>query len=420
MVRSMPHLDVSGAAIHGNSEDRDPAILLPNQSDNISHLALDIGGSLIKLVYFSRQDNLVDADKTLLGVSNDSSISSCPITGGMLHFVKFESWKIDDCLQFIQSKQLLRRSDSLSEIQNNAGNVLIKATGGGAYAYADLFKDKFGVCLDKEDEMDCLVAGANFLLKAIRYEVFTHIEGQKEFVQIDPKEDLFPYLLVNIGSGVSIIKVNGDGSYERVSGTHLGGGTYCGQGMAMTGCESFDELIELSQQGDNTPIDLLVGDIYGGGDYSKIGLSASTIASSFGKIMPGKKKLKDCRPEDISLSLLRMISYNIGQIAYLNACRYGIKRIYFGGFFIRGNAYTMNTISFAIRYWSKGAAEAMFLRHEGFLGALGAFLSCEKQIPVGAPQSISNAKGGGFKKAYHLKFKRFCTKISSVMQRSRS
>jgi len=32
------------------------------------------------------------------------------------------------------------------------------------------------------------------------------MEGHKEFVQIDPN-DLFPYLLVNIGSGVSMIKV---------------------------------------------------------------------------------------------------------------------------------------------------------------------------------------------------------------------
>jgi len=40
-----------------------------------------------------------------------------------------------------------------------------KATGGGAYKYADLFKERLGVSLDKEDEMDCLVAGANFLLK---------------------------------------------------------------------------------------------------------------------------------------------------------------------------------------------------------------------------------------------------------------
>ena len=32
-------------------------------------------------------------------------------------------------------------------------------------------------------------------------------------------------------------------------------------------------------------VDMLVGDIYGDRDYSAIGLSASTIASSFGKVL---------------------------------------------------------------------------------------------------------------------------------------
>ncbi|THG18746.1 hypothetical protein TEA_012449 [Camellia sinensis var. sinensis] len=255
--------------------------------------------------------------------------------------------------------------------------VCKKATGGGAYKFADLFKERLGVSIDKEDEMNCLVAGANFLLKAIRHEAFTHKEGQKEFVQIDQNE-LFPYLLVNIGSGVSMIKVDGDGKFQRVSGTNVGGGTYWGLGKLLTKCKSFDELLELSQRGDNRTIDMLVGDIYGGMDYSKIGLSASTIASSFGKAISENKDLQDYRPEDISLSLLRMISYNIGQISYLNALRFGLKRIFFGGFFIRGHAYTMDTISFAVQFWSKGDAQAMFLRHEGFLGALGAFMSYEK------------------------------------------
>lgn len=58
----------------------------------------------------------------------------------------------------------------------------------------------------------------------------------------------------------------------------------------------------------------------------------------------------------------------------MTAVKHGLKRIFFGGYFIRGHAYTMNTISFAVDYWSKGQLKAMFLRHEGFLGALGAFL----------------------------------------------
>lgn len=37
-------------------------------------------------------------------------------------------------------------------------------------------------------------------------EAFTYIDGREEYVQID-HNDLYPYLLVNIGSGVSMIKV---------------------------------------------------------------------------------------------------------------------------------------------------------------------------------------------------------------------
>lgn len=47
---SRPQLDVSGAAIQGNFEERNPTILLPNQSDDISHLALDIGGLFFYLL----------------------------------------------------------------------------------------------------------------------------------------------------------------------------------------------------------------------------------------------------------------------------------------------------------------------------------------------------------------------------------
>ncbi|KAF7806082.1 pantothenate kinase 2 [Senna tora] len=382
---SRPQLDVSKAEIRGNVEDKYPSILLPNQSDDISHLALDIGGSLIKLAYFSRHEDQSVRDKRKrsinepMGISNGSR-RSYPILGGRLHFVKFETSKINECLDFIYSKQLHCGGDGLESCYSSAvpdQNSIIKATGGGSYKYADLFKERLGVSIDKEDEIDCLVAGANFLLKAIHHEAFTHIEGQKEFVQIDTN-DLFPYLLVNIGSGVSMIKVDGDGKFERVSGTNVGGGTYWGLGRLLTKCKSFDELLELSQKGDNRTTDMLVGDIYGGMDYSKIGLSASTIASSFGKTISEKKELEGYKPEDISLSLLRMVSYNIGQISYLTALQFGLKRIFFGGFFIRGHAYTMDTISFAVHFWSKGEAQAMFLRHEGFLGALGAFMSYEK------------------------------------------
>ncbi|KZV39913.1 Pantothenate kinase, partial [Dorcoceras hygrometricum] len=83
----------------------------------------------------------------------------------------------------------------------------------------------------------------------------------------------------------------------------------------------------------------------------QIGLTSTAIASSFGKAISKNQELEDYKAEDVARPLLRMISNNIGQIAYLNALRFGLKRIFFGGFFIQGHAYTMDTISVAVHYW---------------------------------------------------------------------
>lgn len=39
------------------------------------------------------------------------------------------------------------------------------------------------------------------------------------------------------------------------------------------------------------------------------------------------------------------------------------------GFLPLGHAATIATLSYAIRFWSKGTKRALFLRHEGFLSA---------------------------------------------------
>lgn len=40
-----PVLNLSGAAIHGPEEEKHPSILLPNQQQDVSHFAIDIGGT---------------------------------------------------------------------------------------------------------------------------------------------------------------------------------------------------------------------------------------------------------------------------------------------------------------------------------------------------------------------------------------
>jgi len=88
----------------------------------------------------------------------------------------------------------------------------------------------------------------------------------------------YPYIVVNIGSGVSILLVKSEKKYKRISGTSIGGGTFLGLCCLLTGCSTYEEAIELATRGDSHKVDKLVRDIYGG-DYSRFGLPGNIVAS---------------------------------------------------------------------------------------------------------------------------------------------
>lgn len=94
-------MNLTGASVSESilaaHETRD--IVLPNQNEHVAHVAIDvntkstfckarnkptlymqIGGSLAKMVYFT---------------------SSADIKGGRLNFKKFETEKIDECIEFV-------------------------------------------------------------------------------------------------------------------------------------------------------------------------------------------------------------------------------------------------------------------------------------------------------------------------------
>ncbi|EFA83432.1 pantothenate kinase [Heterostelium album PN500] len=367
-------------------------ISLPNQSSPIKHFALDIGGTLSKLVYFVQNNshNNNNNNNTSTSTIPSSSTTTQNELGGKLHFIKFQTKNIEDCLNFIIDNKLHLEDGKPKDV---------RVTGGGAYKYADLFNEKLGCRLIKEDEMHCLIVGTNFLLNNIQRESYTYSPTPNA---ITPRE-FVDKVVLQIGSGVSVIKVDSETSFQRVDGTSLGGGTFWGLCSLLTGVTDFDEMLEMTKNGHSNNVDLVVGDIYGT-DYSKIGLSSETIASSFGKIIyqssteqssdssdGNNNNKQQFRKEDIAQSLLKMVSNNIGQIAYLNSQRYGLNKIYFGGFFIRDHPNTMQRISFAIDFWSKGKTKAMFLVHDGYLGALGAFLAPNEVAAAPSSPSLSSS-----------------------------
>lgn len=348
-------------------------ITLPRHDTEIIHFSVDIGGTLTKLVYFSK---------------------SAHGSGGRLHFRDFQTGHFANEALLFMIKLI---KSSTSDQSQSPPITYIMATGGGAHKFYHLMKSTFRhhnlpMKIIAADEMECLIRGLDWLITKIPQELFVYNLTENNTCLlpnvIQNPQDVYPYLLVNIGSGVSMIKVTGPGphGFERIGGLSLGGGTLWGLLSLLTEAKDYNEMLEMALRGNNDNIDLLVGDIYGS-NYNKIGLKLSHIALSFAKVfkklhfgaksakpMLSAEKLAHFKQEDIARLLLYLISNNIGQISYLQAVRFGLKRIYFGGSYISGHLQTIHTLSFAVNFWSGGEMQSYFLRHEGYLGSVGAFL----------------------------------------------
>lgn len=122
---------------------------------------------------------------------------------------------------------IMKCMEFLKEFHLINDHTLIQATGGGAHKNFELLKNELGVDIIKNDEMRSLVKGMVFLQDNIKNACFTFTEDSGKKFQ-EEESEIYPRILVSIGSGVSIIKVNSNDSYERVGGTMIGGGTLMG------------------------------------------------------------------------------------------------------------------------------------------------------------------------------------------------
>eukprot|EP00057_Strongylocentrotus_purpuratus_P034326 XP_794774.1 PREDICTED: pantothenate kinase 3 [Strongylocentrotus purpuratus] len=351
----------------------------------------DIGGTLVKLVYFEPTD--IENSNTPTDASVEPGtlekiqryltsttaygetgvrdahlqIENVQVLGhhGTLHFIRFPTYNMSQFLDLVKDK-------NLSSVSNT-----LHTTGGGAYKFERDILETVNMQLVKADEFNCLIRGIHFIDRLLPNECYywnnpDPLDNEaSEKVPYDFKNP-YPYLVVNVGSGVSMLAVRSHNDFERVTGTSLGGGTFLGLCCLLTGCETFEEALDMASKGDNTRADKLVRDIYGG-DYERFGLPGSTIASSFGNMHIKEKREEACKC-DLARATLVTITNNIGSIAMMAAMREGIERIVFAGNFLRTNPVAQKTLAYAMEYWTKGTKKALFLQHEGYFGAVGAFL----------------------------------------------
>ncbi|KAH7638821.1 pantothenate kinase 1-like protein [Dermatophagoides farinae] len=350
---------------------------------------MDIGGTLVKLVYFEPTDlppdmktdetEILDQIRHYLCSSSSYGktgirdihlqMDNCCINNriGTLHFIRFPTSEMPVFMKMAASKGLASTSSTIC------------ATGGGAFKFEQDFQRECRLQLHKFDELDSLIHGLHYIEASNPHECYYFENARSPSLALKRPFDFsrpYPFLVVNIGSGVSILAVYSPDSYRRVSGSSLGGGTFLGLCSLLTGCDTFEDAIKLAAQGDSTKVDKSVRDIYGG-DYSKFRLSADTVASSFGQ-MCSRTKREQVTKADLARATLVTITNNIGSIAKMCAISEHIDRVLFVGNFLRVNEISLKLLAYAMDYWSEGQMKALFLEHEGYFGAVGCLLELMK------------------------------------------
>ena len=291
-------------------------------------IGLDIGGTLTKLCIIIPKQEL-DIQKLLGSTQIYNSIELPSYYLYLRHF------------QTVDYKKEIM--PILSDILKMIKISKIDATGGGAYKYNNIMKTEFNI-------------------EFINYEIV----GDKSN-PISPSELTFPHICVNIGSGVSFLKVVSPYKYERVGGTLMGGGTLIGFAKLVIGIDSYDQILELASKGNYENVDWTKNDFFLDGDNS--------VIASLGKIPDfiqtgNKDKLKK---EDLALSLLNMICAQITQYSVLFAEKNNIDTIYYVGTFTKNESVINHTLNKDSKELNKNI-KIRFNYYGGYLGTIGCLL----------------------------------------------
>jgi len=376
--------------------------------DPVIRIGIDIGGTLAKIVCVAPTDSITETISQFPSAVlthdkfSDTENDIEPVDLGIheledprgysFAMFSFTSRVVDPLLDLLVF--LFRKTGVTPQF--------INVTGGGALKFQNELKHTFpNTKFVKVDEMDAIAGGFSFLVRRVN-SAFLFDSQTLTRTPVPPEEVAapFPLLLVNIGSGVSMILIKGPGDYRRVQGSPIGGGTVVGLGKALFQAKSFEEIMELSMSGDSSKVDLSVGELLGAppnDDFWNI----NTLAASLAKL--NTLKLGEVSRADLAQSIVRMVSYNIGYIAYLVSCLHNVNRIYFSGKYVNKHTPTMEAISYAVKFYENWKpppsaidntlephspmnvryrgrkCEVRFLHQEGYVGAIGALLVTDKE-----------------------------------------
>ena len=126
-----------------------------------------------------------------------------------------------------------------------------------------------------------------------------------------PRNWIYPALLVQIGSGISFVKIDAE-DYARLDGSACGGAMFMGLGRLIANNNNleFNDILDYAAHGMTNELTLTVGDIYG---KSYNNLMDSLPAAFFGKTTD----INNTTIQDKMSALVQMVCVNISHISVL-------------------------------------------------------------------------------------------------------
>mmetsp|Transcript_18551 Transcript_18551/g.59089 ORF Transcript_18551/g.59089 Transcript_18551/m.59089 type:complete len:397 (-) Transcript_18551:98-1288(-) len=313
--------------------------------------------------------------------------------------------------------RLQRRESVYSSVRH------VVAAGGGAHKYAALFEEVLRVRLVPFAELAALVEGLHFLRAVGPADELYALPGPApggdgsgsaatsggEGVASEAAEKRvaweevdFPYIVVNIGSGVSVLLLEREGcespgegrggaaggaTFRRVGGTACGGATFLGLGRALTGVADYHKLLALAEAGDASLVDTTVGDIYGEIGCAALGFPPSMTAVNFGALAHGGEAPLPAKRHLAAAVLQLVVQASVLQAMAHATPRGAADRVLFVGGFLSDNQLARRLVANTTR---KLGGRALFSRHADFLGGLGSLAETLHRRAEGVSQSARN------------------------------
>jgi type II pantothenate kinase len=175
------------------------------------------------------------------------------------------------------------------------------------------------------------------------------------------------FLLVSVGTGTSVMRVDGE-HVQRLGGTPLGGGSVMGLGRVLVGTADFEEIVRLASQGDRRSVDLLIADVYPEGGFLLPPEASASYFARLARLPAGELPA----PPDLAAALMGFVGESVALLSCTHAHAQGVVPIVFGGSTLSGNpmlALVLRLVCLAL------GRQPTFLQEGEFAGALGALES---------------------------------------------